>query len=185
MGQKLALAARAQVGVTTGYDPAWTAIPYPNGDVPRTTGVCADVIVRAARDGLGQDLQRLVHEDISAHFADYPARRAWRQQRPDANIDHRRVLVLEAFFTRGGARLWAGSGQVAGDGFPPPLAEGDILSWLLGGRLPHIGIVVSVGALTPLSRVVHNIGRGVEESALAGFAGERAVGHYRWPVQRG
>ncbi|MGB8259797.1 MAG: DUF1287 domain-containing protein [Terracidiphilus sp.] len=48
-GERLAAAARAQLGVTKGYDPAWTAIPYPMGDVPRSTGVCADVVVRAAR----------------------------------------------------------------------------------------------------------------------------------------
>jgi uncharacterized protein YijF (DUF1287 family) len=67
-GQRLAVAARAQLGVTTGYDPAWTAISYPGGDVPRSTGVCADVVIRAARDGLGIDLQKLVHEDMMKHF---------------------------------------------------------------------------------------------------------------------
>jgi uncharacterized protein YijF (DUF1287 family) len=72
-GARLAAAARAQVGVTTGYDPTWTSIPYPGGDVPRATGVCADVIIRAARDALGLDLQKLVHEDMVKHFDAYPA----------------------------------------------------------------------------------------------------------------
>src|ERR1700758_4704577 len=79
-GQKLADAARAQVGVTTGYDPTWTAIRYPNGDVPRSTGVCADVVIRAVRDALGLDLQQLVHEDMMKHFDVYPARRVWGSQ---------------------------------------------------------------------------------------------------------
>ena len=62
-------AARRQVGVTTGYDPGYRVIAYPGGDVPRTTGVCADAIVRAARDAWRLDLQQLVHEDMAANFA--------------------------------------------------------------------------------------------------------------------
>jgi len=177
-GQKLAEAARAQVGVTTGYDPTWTRLSYPGGDVPRSTGVCADVVVRAARDGLGMDLQRLVHEDMVKDFEAYPARRAWGSKKPDTNIDHRRVLNLEAYWTRAGARLWVANKPTTGDAFPAPVETGDILTWLLGARLPHVGIVVSGGGQ---SRVVHNIGRGVEESLLADFGTERAAGHYRWP----
>jgi uncharacterized protein YijF (DUF1287 family) len=178
-GQRLADAARAQIGVTTGYDPIWTAIAYPGGDVPRSTGVCADVIIRAARDGLGLDLQKLVHEDMMKYFEDYPARRAWGSKHPDANIDHRRVLNLETYFTRTGARLWAVSQPVAGDAFPRPLQVGDTVTWLLDARLPHIGIVVKE---SPQARIVHNVGRGVEESALEEFSPHRAAGHYRWPV---
>jgi hypothetical protein len=55
---------------------------------------------------------------------------------------------------------------------------GDIVTWLLDARLPHVGIVVSAGRQR---RVVHNIGRGVEESPLEDFHAERAEGHYRWP----
>jgi uncharacterized protein YijF (DUF1287 family) len=178
-GQRLADAALGQVGVTVGYDPTWSHLSYPGGDVPRSTGVCADVVIRAARDGLGLDLQKLVHEDMVKHFDAYPARKAWGSKGPDANIDHRRVLNLEAYCTRGGARLWAAAEPVAGDGFPKPLEVGDIVTWLLDARLPHVGIVVSAGEHR---RVVHNIGRGAEESALEEFFAQRAAGHYRWPV---
>jgi len=181
-GERLAAAARAQVGVTTGYDPGWTAIPYPGGDVPRSTGVCADVVIRAARDALGLDLQKLVHEDMLKHFDDYPARKAWGQNRPDANVDHRRVLNLETYFTRAGARLWVAAGAVAGNAFPMPLEDGDTITWLLDARLPHIGIVAGHGAANGGARVVHNIGRGAEESAVSEFWPHRAVAHYRWPV---
>jgi hypothetical protein len=181
-GQKLADAAQAQLGVTTGYDPTWTKISYPGGDVARSTGVCADVVIRAGRDGLGLDLQELVHEDMVKHFDAYPARKAWGSKHPDANIDHRRVLNLEAYWTRTGARLWATNAQTAGDGFPKPIEVGDILTWLLDARLPHVGIVVSAGRQR---RVVHNIGRGVEESVLEDFHAERAAGHYRWPATCG
>ena len=190
-GEKLAAAARAQVGITTGYDPTWTAIRYPNGDVPRSTGVCADVVIRAARDALGLDLQQLVHEDMMKNFARYPARRTWGSQRPDSNIDHRRVLNLEAFFQRSGACLWRSTLSTPGDGFPRPLESGDIVTWLLDARLPHIGIIVTTprdsGAAGSASRnpdcqVVHNIGRGAEQSVLAEFHSHRAIGHYRWPA---
>ena len=177
-GQRLADAARAQVGVTTSYDPAWARIAYPGGDVPRSTGVCADVVVRAARDGLGLDLQKLVHEDMAKNFDAYPARAAWAEHKPDPNIDHRRVPNLETFWTRARARLWAAKSPTAGDAFPPNVAEGDILTWLLDAQLPHVGIAVSA---SPHIRVVHNIGRGAEETPIEAFFAQRAAAHYRWP----
>jgi uncharacterized protein YijF (DUF1287 family) len=179
-GTRLAEAARAQVGVTTGYDPTWTKIGYPGGDVPRSTGVCADVVIRAARDALGLDLQKLVHEDMVKNFDVYPAHKAWGSRKPDTNIDHRRVLNLEAYWTRAGARVWVAALPTPGDGYPLPLELGDIVTWLLDARLPHVGIVVSAGRQ---ARVVHNIGRGAEESPLEAFHFERAAGHYRWPAR--
>ena len=91
IGERLAAAARAQIGVTTGYDPTWISIPYPNGDVPRSTGVCADVIIRAARDALGLDLQKLVHEDMVKDF-DGILRGA-----PGENIDPTRTSITVAY----------------------------------------------------------------------------------------
>lgn len=187
-GQKLAAAALAQVGVTLGYDPRWTRIAYPNGDVPRSTGVCADVVIRAARDALGLDLQKLVYDDMVSHFEAYPARLVWGSQHPDRNIDHRRVLNLETYFQRTGACLWRASSPTQGDAFPKPLQVGDILTWLLGARLPHIGIVVgtpaNLPAANPQCRLVHNIGHGAKQIQLNDFQFDRAAGHYRWPVQR-
>jgi uncharacterized protein YijF (DUF1287 family) len=151
---------------------------YPGGDVPRSTGVCADVVIRAGRDGLGLDLQKLVHEDMAALFDAYPARRVWGSRGPDTNIDHRRVLNLEAYWTRAGARLWAAQGLLPGDEFPKPIKAGDILTWHLNVGVPHVGIAVSAGEQ---ALIVHNIGRGVEESALEAFFVHRAAGHYRWP----
>jgi len=91
----LAEKARAQIGVTTGYDPAYRQIAYPGGDVPMQTGVCSDVVVRAFR-GLGIDLQKEVHEDMAKAFDHYPHK--WGLKHPDANIDHRRVPNLMTYF---------------------------------------------------------------------------------------
>ena len=175
-GEKLATAARAQLGVTKSYDPHYIRIPYPNGDVPRSSGVCADVIIRAYRDALAVDLQRLVHEDMQRDFAAYP--RTWGMAHPDANIDHRRVLNLEAFFRRSEAELWHANSAAAGNSFPSPLAPGDVLTWRLNARLPHIGFVVADGLFS--TRIVHNWGNGAEESSLLTFAPHRAIGHYRF-----
>lgn len=112
-------------------------------------------------------------------FDAYPARKVWKSKRPDTNIDHRRVLNLETYWTRVGARLWVASAATPGDGFPKAIEVGDILTWMLDARLPHVGIVVGAG---PQRQVVHNIGRGVELIALEEFHSERAAGHYRWPV---
>lgn len=176
-GEALARAARAQVGVTLGYDPSYVRLTYPGGDVGRATGVCADVVIRAARAAWELDLQRLVHEDMTRAFAAYPSRRSWGLTRPDANIDHRRVLNLETYWARAGAQLWRAATPAAGKVSPHPLAAGDILTWRVGGSLPHVGVVAPAG---DRPRVVHNIGAGAREESLEAFAPHPAVGHYRW-----
>lgn len=162
--QKVIEGARRQVGVTRGYDPAYRRIPYPGGDVPRESGVCTDVIIRAYRHA-GTDLQVLVHQDMKASFRAYP--KNWGLRRPDPNIDHRRVPNLAAFFERKGAALRGG--------FKP----GDVVTWRLSSGVPHIGLVSDVPVRgTDRYLVVHNIGSGAQiEDVL--FAYE-VTGHYRF-----
>ena len=161
----LSKAALAQVGVTTQYDSNYTALAYPGGDVPLERGVCADVIVRAFR-GVGIDLQKTVHEDMLANFAVYPRR--WNLKRPDANIDHRRVLNLMTWFQRQGWELPITS--VSAD-----YQVGDMVAWDLGNGLTHIGMVVKAdGKMT----VVHNIGQGARMEAVL-FSWPQ-IGHFRW-----
>jgi hypothetical protein len=151
-------------------------IPYPWGDVPRDTGVCADVVIRAARDAWGVDLQRLVHEDMARDFAAYPGR--WRLTAPDSNIDHRRVPNLETYFAREGAALWRASGWTWGLGFAGKLLPGDLLTWrgfATGG--PHIAIV-SRGGLWPM--VIQNHGLGAREDWLGEQWLDAANSHFRW-----
>ena len=68
---KLVQDARAQIGQTLFYDPSYSRLAYPMGDVDVIKGVCTDVVVRALR-GQDIDLQRLIHEDMSANFSAYP-----------------------------------------------------------------------------------------------------------------
>lgn len=163
-------AARAQVGVTLRYDPAYTVLTYPGGDVPMERGVCTDVIVRAMRK-LGIDLQRDVHEEMARSFSVYP--HLWDLRRPDRNIDHRRVPNLMCFFERKGKKLPIG--KAAGD-FQP----GDLVTCTVPPRLPHIMVVSDRRSPTDPERplVIHNIGAGAqEEDALFEYP---HTGHYRW-----
>lgn len=167
-------AARRQIGVTVGYDPSYRSLAYPGGDVPRRTGVCTDVIVRALRDARGADLQKLVHEDMERAFSAYPNPRKWGLSRPDPNIDHRRVLNLRTFFRRVG---W----EVAATRDAKDYAPGDFVTVEIGSRRqPHIMIVSDRRGGDGAPLVIHNIGSGVrEDDDLFAYA---ITGHYRIPA---
>jgi len=167
---RLIAAARAQIGVTTVYDPAFVKLTYPGGDIPRDRGVCTDVVIRAYRDAFGLDLQQLVHDDMAANFQLYPTR--WGLNAPDASIDHRRVLNLRVYFTRMGAELTVSTN-------PAGYAPGDLVTQELPGNLPHIVIVSdtkSSDGIRPL--VIQNIGRGTAlDDTLFAY---KITGHYRY-----
>jgi uncharacterized protein YijF (DUF1287 family) len=149
------------------YDPAYYGMDYPNGDVPAGKGVCSDVVIRAYRT-MGIDLQREVHEDMLANFELYPD--IWGLERPDTNIDHRRVPNLMKYFERYGKER--AITDRAADYLP-----GDIVCWNLGGAVTHIGIIAnsrSQDGVRPM--LVHNIGGGqVLEDCLFDY---RIIGHY-------
>ncbi|MCO6484017.1 MAG: DUF1287 domain-containing protein [Flavobacteriales bacterium] len=151
------------------YDPSYYRIAYPNGDVPAGKGVCTDVVIRAYRM-LGIDLQKAVHEDMKAAFAQYPQN--WGMSKPDPNIDHRRVPNLMTFFGRHGTVV-----PITRDA--QAYQSGDVVCWNLGGGITHIGIVSrkrSADGQRPL--IVHNIGAGqVLEDCLFKFT---IIGHYRY-----
>lgn len=169
----LANAALARTAHAVTYDGAYFAIDYPNGDIPEHLGVCTDVVIRSYR-ALGIDLQRLVHEDMRSNFSDYPSQRIWGLSKPDHNIDHRRVPNLQRFFSRHGDSL--GVSSDAKD-FRP----GDIVTWMLPGNLPHIGIIANQrNEQTGHPLIVHNIGKGpVLEDQLFTY---KITGHYRYPA---
>ncbi|KPZ63491.1 hypothetical protein AN392_03315 [Pseudoalteromonas sp. P1-16-1b] len=153
------------------YDGAYHKLEYPGGDVPANIGVCTDVLIRSYRQ-LGIDLQKLVHEDMQDNFRVYPSKRIWGLTKPDKNIDHRRVPNLQVYFERHAKVLTKSLNAEA-------YKAGDIVTWMLPGNLPHIGMVVNEiaqGSGNPL--IVHNIGRGPEMSDML-FA-YTITGHYRF-----
>lgn len=170
---KLIQAALNQTKQLVIYNPTYFKIPYPNGDVPAQFGVCTDVVIRAYRQ-LGIDLQQEVHQDIKANFAIYPAKRMWNQTKPDTNIDHRRVPNLQVFFTRKGKKLKV---TEKADDYKP----GDLVTWMLGNKLPHIGIVVDKKSEDGQRfLIVHNVGAGPQlEDVLFAYP---ISGHYRYEL---
>lgn len=151
------------------YVPDYVSIPYPNGDVPAKTGVCTDVVIRAYRK-LGIDLQKEVHQDMKKRFSEYP--KTWGLKSTDKNIDHRRVPNLQTFFKKH-AKVLPITQK------PEDYKPGDIVTWMLPGNLPHIGIVVNKKSSDKKRfLVVHNIGSGqVAEDMLFDFT---ITGHYSY-----
>lgn len=167
--EKLSNAAISIIDATIIYTPNYVSLKYPNGDIPAKTGVCSDVVIRAYRK-LNIDLQKEVHEDMKANFSKYP--KIWGLKSCDTNIDHRRVPNLEIFFARKGKKL-----KVSDN--PNDYKMGEIVTWMLGGKLPHIGIVThkkSADGKRPM--IVHNIGNGqVLEDCLFDYD---IVGHFSY-----
>lgn len=152
------------------YDPAYQSLDYPGGDVAADRGVCTDVIIRSYRT-LGIDLQKLVHEDMTGSFAEYPD--FWGLNRPDPNIDHRRVPNLRVFLERHGTEMAI---TESASSYKP----GDLVTWNLKetGSLPHIGIVTDKTDRAGVPFIVHNIGAGPKlENMLFDY---KITGHYRF-----
>ena len=168
--EKLSAAAIARTQLSVRYDPAYIKIPYPNGDVPAGTGVCTDEVIRSYR-ALGIDLQKEVHEDMAKNFSAYPNESRWRARRTDTNIDHRRVPNLQVFFSRKGESLPVTANNA-------DYKPGELVTWDLGGNIPHIGIVVSKQSSSGRYLVEHNIGAGPKvEDVLFSW---KITGHYRY-----
>ena len=169
--QKLVLAGIDRTHHSVRYVSSYVRIPYPGGDVPADTGVCTDEIIRIYR-AVGVDIQKEVHEDMVQNFAAYSHRWHADTARPDSNIDHRRVPNLMVFFSRKGESL--PTTVRAGDYQP-----GDLVTWDLGGGVPHIGMVVDKRTPgTGRNTVVHNIGEGPKmEDVLFRW---KIIGHYRY-----
>ena len=166
--QRLVNAAIERTHHPVRYEPAYLHIPYPGGDVPADTGVCTDEVIRSYR-AVGVDLQKEVHEDMERNFSVYPRR--WHRLKPDSNIDHRRVPNLMAFFQRKGESLPL-TNHAADYG------PGDLVTYDLGGGVPHIGIVVDRKGSGGAYMIVHNIGQGPRmEDVLFNW---KVTGHYRY-----
>lgn len=118
------------------YVPDYVRIDFPMGDVPQTTGVCTDVVIRTLR-ACGVDLQ----EEVNQH-------RKRKGKATDTNIDHRRVPNIGAYLADHPDWMVVSSDEL--------VKPGDILWWKVGRkRTNHVGVAVTSG------RVMHNMGHGV------------------------
>ncbi|WP_310482132.1 DUF1287 domain-containing protein, partial [Chamaesiphon sp. VAR_48_metabat_403] len=144
----------------------WTEAEWVSAfsDVPASTGVCTDVIVRAYRQ-IGNDLQQVVHEDMRRKFSVYP--KLWGLNQPDKNIDHRRVANLVTFFDRRGATL-----PITGEYLP-----GDLVTYDLGEIGLHIAIVTNIKNNDGY-QIVHNACCGTKVETIP--RNWKINGHYRY-----
>lgn len=143
------------------YDPSYYKITYPNGDVP-SGGACTDLVTRVLRKNK-MDLQQLIHEDMVSNFSAYP--KNWGLNKPDANIDHRRVPNIMTYFKR---KQYDVSITASGKDYLP----GDIVCWVLSPGINHIGIVLEN------QDVFHNMGP--TSRIESGFLfSHKIIGHYR------
>jgi uncharacterized protein len=112
----------------------YISMKFPGGDVPRTMGVCTDVIVRAVRNA-GMDLQKELHDDIRRAKSAYPMVKG----AGDPSIDQRRVGTLLPFFKR----HWEAH-TTRFDDPDDPLRPGDVIFMDTFPNRPgpdHIGIL--------------------------------------------
>jgi uncharacterized protein YijF (DUF1287 family) len=175
-GDRLAAAALEYSLRPISYESAYYKIPFPNGDVPSTKGKAEDVVVRCYRQ-LGMDLQQEVNQDMAATFTLYPQIFPG-VTGPDTNMDHRRTLNLQRFFSRKGLEIK--TSRVAKD-----YLAGDIVVWALVGNQSaeaHIGIVVPNPEGNEFQPwVVHHLDSTVKwENSLFNY---QILGHYRYPAQ--
>jgi uncharacterized protein YijF (DUF1287 family) len=129
------------------YDGRYERIAYPLGDVPRSIGVCTDVLIRALRNA-GIDLQRAVHEDIVHAPQAYPS-----VVRPNTSIDHRRVKSLLPYFQRHFEAHSAAPSE------SDPYRPGDIVfmdTFPARSGAEHVGIVSDERNATGVPLIINN-----------------------------
>jgi uncharacterized protein YijF (DUF1287 family) len=167
------IVARARLEVARGvtYDPAWFPIGYPNGDPAPDVGVCTDVVIRSLRT-TGIDLQSLIHEDILRRPSAYTT-----VQRPDRNIDHRRVAPMLTYLRAHAESLPRTFDQAALSTWEP----GDVVVWAFRAcpacSPDHVGIVSDRVGPRGVPLVLHNIGpRPSEDDRLDAWT---VLGHFR------
>ncbi|MDE5641343.1 MAG: DUF1287 domain-containing protein [Bifidobacterium castoris] len=151
--------ARAYIATKPAYKSEYYATGYPNDGY----GVCIDVVGAALR-GAGYDPMTLVHEDILA----YPERYAI--DTPDANIDFRRVPVLNAYFAAHAINRTTDTTDVGA------WQGGDIVVYS-----NHIGIASDTRNADGLPLLIHHVStkqKQYEEDVLGTFP-QKLVGHYR------
>ncbi len=162
--KKLLDAADSRTKVSVTYDGRYHKLDYPGGDVPKSIGVCTDLIIRSYRSAFKYDFQKTLHEDMKQRFSSYPP--LWGLKKPDTNIDHRRVPNLEFFLKKYGTTL---SGTRNSANYKP----GDLVTWNIGGTkrfIPHIGIVSNKRTPKGIPLIYHNIGEGPKlEDTLFAF----------------
>lgn len=169
--------ARHQTTLAITYKSTYEPLDYPGGDVDSTIGVCTDLIVRSFRNALKFDFQVAIREDmLKIGFSNYP--QIWGHKKPDSNIDHRRVPNLRKFLKRNAKSIPIKKGRKNYEDFQ----AGDIVTFKLGGRIAHIGIVSNKKIIFgpyEIPLIIHHYADGLLENDLLG-ANDNLTGHFRF-----
>lgn len=142
---------------------------YKGGYPPNNEGVCADLIWRSFKNA-GYLLKDLIDEDIKKnaklYFKD--------DEKPDSNIDFRRVRNLKVFFDRFATVLTNDTKNIA------EWMPGDIV--IFGKKYNHIGIISDKRNKKGIPYLIHNAGQYKrEEDVLLKWNRKKTItGHYRW-----
>ena len=137
---------------------------YYNGGFPNDNfGVCTDVVAFAFLNA-GYNLRDLVDEDIRKNMELYNI------DKPDKNIDFRRVKNLKIFFDRNATTLTNNVNEYM------DFQKGDIVVFD-----KHIAIISEKRNKKGIPYIIHNSGNfKYVEDALTRY---NIVGHYRWKEQ--
>lgn len=169
--------ARHQTTLGIVYKSTYERLSYPGGDVDANIGVCTDLIVRVFRKARNFDFQVAVNRDMKKiGFKKYP--QIWGLKRPDSNIDHRRVPNLKKYLRRHAKIIDIKKGRTNYEDFK----AGDIVTFNLSKRIPHIGIVSNkkmVFGPYQIPEIIHHTASGLLENSLLG-ANDNLDGHFRF-----
>ncbi len=145
------------------YDGAYQAGGYP----PDNIGVCTDVVWRAFKNA-GYSLKDMVDRDVERRLDDYT-----NIEKPDKNIDFRRVKNLRVFFEEYAISLTLDIDKTA-DWQP-----GDIVIF---GNDKHIGIVSDKRNRKGQPYIIHNGGQPNREEDF--LCKSEVTGHYRFDASK-
>ena len=134
--------------------PTYNGAYYEGGYPPEGIGVCTDVVWRAFKNA-GYSLRDMVDQDIKARPESYP-----KVEKPDNNIDFRRVRNLRIFFEEYAVSLTL------------DIFEND----------KHIGIISDKRNKDGQPYVIHNGGQPNREEDY--LSKSTVTGHYRFDASR-
>ena len=147
--------------------PKYKSEYYNNAYPPDNIGVCTDVVWRAFKNA-GYDLRAMVSKDIDENTSDYP-----NVDKPDNNIDFRRVKNLRVFFDKYATLLTTDTEKI--EEWQP----GDIVIF---NNNKHIGIVSDKRNRDGKVYIIHNGGQPNREEDY--LSRSTVVAHYRFDASK-
>lgn len=157
--------ARKEVANKTRYKSQY----YQGGYPPDNEGVCTDLVWRALMNA-GYDLKFKMDQDIKNNFAEYS-----RIDKPDPNIDFRRVPNQQIYLTRNEKSL---TKEII------PRDLDSVKEWQAGDIViisnpQHVGIISDKRNKDGIPYVIHNIGPYPKEEDVLGKWSNKIEGHFR------